>query len=237
VAATDALVLDGIERSFRQGQDRIEVLRGIDLTLAAGEVSALVGVSGAGKSTLLQIAGLLERPDAGEVVIAGERAARRDRPRTRLRRDAVGFVYQFHHLLPEFTARENVMLPCLLAGKSRAEARARAEELLGAVGLAERLAHHPGQLSGGEQQRVAIARALANAPGLVLADEPTGNLDEATAAHVFDGFLAVLRARGASALIATHDRRLARRLDRVYALAHGRLMPEPAPAVLEETAP
>jgi lipoprotein-releasing system ATP-binding protein len=234
---TDALVLDGIERSFKQGQDRIRVLKGIDLTLAAGEVSALVGVSGAGKSTLLQIAGLLERPDAGEVVIAGERAARRDRPRTRLRRDAVGFVYQFHHLLPEFTAAENVMLPGLLAGRSRAEARARAEELLGAVGLAERLLHHPGQLSGGEQQRVAIARALANAPGLVLADEPTGNLDEATAAHVFDGFLAVLRARGASALIATHDRRLARRLDRVYALAHGRLAPEPVPAALEETTP
>ena len=234
---TDALVLDGIERSFKQGPDRIRVLKGIDLTLAAGEVSALVGVSGAGKSTLLQIAGLLERPDAGEVVIAGERAARRDRPRTRLRRDAVGFVYQFHHLLPEFTAAENVMLPGLLAGRSRAEARARAEELLGAVGLAERLLHHPGQLSGGEQQRVAIARALANAPGLVLADEPTGNLDEATAAHVFDGFLAVLRARGASALIATHDRRLARRLDRVYALAHGRLAPEPVPAALEETAP
>jgi lipoprotein-releasing system ATP-binding protein len=237
VAATDALVLAGIERSFRQGQDRIEVLKGIDLTLDAGEVSALVGVSGAGKSTLLQIAGLLERPDAGEVVIAGERAARRDRPRTRLRRDAVGFVYQFHHLLPEFTAAENVMLPCLLAGRPRPEARARAEELLTAVGLAERLAHHPGQLSGGEQQRVAIARALANAPGLVLADEPTGNLDETTAAHVFDGFLKVLRARGASALIATHDRRLARRLDRVYVLAHGRLQPEAAPAALEETAP
>jgi lipoprotein-releasing system ATP-binding protein len=237
VAATDALVLDGIQRSFRQGQDRIEVLKGIDLGLAAGEVAALVGVSGAGKSTLLQIAGLLEHPDAGEVVIAGERAARRDRPRTRLRRDAVGFVYQFHHLLPEFTAAENVMLPCLLAGRPRAEARARAEELLGAVGLAERLAHHPGQLSGGEQQRVAIARALANAPGLVLADEPTGNLDEATAALVFDRFLDVLRARGASALIATHDRRLARRLDRVYVLAHGRLAPEPARAALEETAP
>jgi len=235
--ATDALVLDGITRGFKQGQTRIEVLKGIDLTLAAGEVSALVGVSGAGKSTLLQIAGLLERPDAGEVMIAGERAARRDRPRTRLRRDAVGFVYQFHHLLPEFTASENVMLPCLLAGKPRAEARARAEELLVAVGLAERLAHHPGQLSGGEQQRVAIARALANAPGLVLADEPTGNLDEATAAHVFDGFLDVLRARGASALIATHDPRLARRLDRVYALGHGRLAPEAVPAALEETAP
>ncbi|NBB69469.1 MAG: ATP-binding cassette domain-containing protein [Alphaproteobacteria bacterium] len=233
----DALVLDGVSRGFKQGPARIEVLKGIDLRLAAGEVAALVGVSGAGKSTLLQIAGLLERPDAGEVMIAGERAARRDRPRTRLRRDAVGFVYQFHHLLAEFTACENVMLPCLLAGSSRAAARARAEELLGAVGLAERLAHHPGQLSGGEQQRVAIARGLANAPGLVLADEPTGNLDEETAAHVFDGFLAVLRARGASALIATHDRRLARRLDRVYVLAHGRLAAEPAPAAAEETAP
>jgi lipoprotein-releasing system ATP-binding protein len=234
---TDALVLAGIERGFRQGQDRIDVLKGIDLRLRAGEVAALVGVSGAGKSTLLQIAGLLERPDAGEVIIAGERAARRDRPRTRLRRDAVGFVYQFHHLLAEFTAAENVMVPCLLAGTPRGRARARAEELLGAVGLAERLGHHPGQLSGGEQQRVAIARALANAPGLVLADEPTGNLDEATAAHVFDGFLQVLRARGASALVATHDRRLARRLDRVYVLAHGRLQPATAPAALEETAP
>ena len=233
-----ALVLTGITRGFKQGGTRIEVLKGIDLTLQAGEVAALVGVSGAGKSTLLQIAGLLERPEAGEVVIDGVRAARRDRPRTRLRRDAVGFVYQFHHLLPEFTALENVVLPLLLAGRPRAEARRRAAELLEAVGLAARLAHHPAQLSGGEQQRVAIARALANAPGLVLADEPTGNLDEETSAHVFDGFLAVLRARGAGALIATHDRRLARRLDRVYALAHGRLAPvgEAVPA-LEETAP
>jgi len=222
----DALVLDDIHRSFRQGGVRIEVLKGIDLTLRAGEIAALVGVSGAGKSPLLQIAGLLERPDAGEVVIGGVRAARRDRPRTRLRRDAVGFVYQFHHLLPEFTAAENVMLPLLLAGRERRSARARADELLAGVGLAERLAHHPGQLSGGEQQRVAIARALANEPGLVLADEPTGNLDEATATHVFDAFLGVLRERGASALIATHDRRLARRLDRVYTLAHGRLVAE-----------
>jgi lipoprotein-releasing system ATP-binding protein len=235
VAVTDALVLAGIKRSFAQGPTRIEVLKGIDLRLAPGEIAALVGVSGAGKSTLLQIAGLLERPDAGEVIIGGERAARRDRPRTRLRRDAVGFVYQFHHLLPEFTARENVMLPRLLAGRSKADARARAEELLGSVGLGERLGHHPGQLSGGEQQRVAIARALANAPGLVLADEPTGNLDEETAAHVFDGFSKVLKARGASALIATHDRRLARRLDRVYVLAHGALVAEDhAP---EDTAP
>lgn len=236
--AAPALVLTGITRGFKQGGTRIEVLKGIDLTLEAGEVAALVGVSGAGKSTLLQIAGLLERPEAGEVVIDGVRAARRDRPRTRLRRDAVGFVYQFHHLLPEFTALENVVLPLLLAGRPRAEARRRAAELLEAVGLAARLAHHPAQLSGGEQQRVAIARALANAPGLVLADEPTGNLDEETSAHVFDGFLAVLRARGAGALIATHDRRLARRLDRVYALAHGRLVPvgEAVPA-LEETAP
>lgn len=226
-----ALELEGIKRSFAQGGARIEVLKGIDLVVPGGQVAALVGVSGAGKSTLLQIAGLLEKPDAGDVTIGGERAPRRrDGSRTRLRREAVGFVYQFHHLLAEFTAQENVVLPQLIAGRSRREAEANAADLLAAVGLAERLRHHPSQLSGGEQQRVAIARALANGPRLVLADEPTGNLDEETAALVFDAFLGALRASGASALIATHDRRLARRLDRVYVLEHGGL----APAAVEE---
>jgi len=220
------LALAGVRRSFAQGGARIDVLKGVDLAVPPATTVALVGVSGAGKSTLLQIAGLLERPDAGEVRIKGEAApGRRDGARTRLRRDAVGFVYQFHHLLGEFTAVENVMLPLLLAGRPRPAARARAGELLAAVGLGARLDHHPSQLSGGEQQRVAIARALANAPALVLADEPTGNLDEATAEVVFAAFLTVLAENGASAVIATHDRRLARRLDRVYALEHGVVRP------------
>ncbi len=218
------LVLEGIQRSFVQAGDRIDVLRGVDLSVAAGEGVALVGVSGAGKSTLLQIAGLLERPDAGEVVIGGAcTSRRRDRARTQLRRDAIGFVYQFHHLLPEFTAIENVTLPQMLAGRTRHEAEGRARNLLAAVGLGDRLRHPPAKLSGGEQQRVAIARALANAPKLVLADEPTGNLDEGTAKIVFDAFIRALASSGAGAVIATHDRRLAARLDRIYSLERGRL--------------
>ncbi len=221
-----ALELGGIRRSFAQAGQRIEVLRGIDLQVEAGAAIGLIGVSGAGKSTLLHIAGLLEKPNAGDVRIAGEAApVRRDRARTRLRREAIGFVYQFHHLLSEFTALENVMLPLLIAGRPRREALDRAGELLAQVGLEERVSHHPAKLSGGEQQRVAVARALANQPRLVLADEPTGNLDEETAERVFDAFVAALRARSASAVIATHDRRLARRLDRVYALEHGVLTP------------
>jgi lipoprotein-releasing system ATP-binding protein len=213
-----------VRRSFVQGGARIDVLQGIDLALRPGELVALVGVSGAGKSTLLHISGLLERPDAGEVRIHGQPTVqRRDRGRTRLRRESIGFVYQFHHLLPEFGALENVVLPMLIAGRPRAEARVRATELLSAFGLAARLEHRPAQLSGGEQQRVAMARALANGPALVLADEPTGNLDEATAAQVFEAFRKVLQEADAAALIATHDRRLAARLDRVYELRQGRL--------------
>jgi lipoprotein-releasing system ATP-binding protein len=207
-----------------QAGARIDVLQGIDLEVRRGELVALVGVSGAGKSTLLHIAGLLERADAGEVRVVGEATAgRADRARTRLRRETIGFVYQFHHLLPEFTARENVVLPMRLAGMTKPAAEARAEDLLRGFGLGERLHHRPAQLSGGEQQRVAMARALANAPALVLADEPTGNLDEATARTVFDAFRTVLKQADAGALIATHDRRLAARLDRVLELRQGRL--------------
>ncbi|TVQ34754.1 MAG: ABC transporter ATP-binding protein [Geminicoccaceae bacterium] len=219
-----ALALEGVRRSFVQAGARIDVLQGIDLTVARGELVALVGVSGAGKSTLLHIAGLLERPDAGEVRILGEPTSnRRDAARTRLRRETIGFVYQFHHLLPEFGALENVVLPLRLAGVGQAEARARAGELLGGFGLEERLGHRPAQLSGGEQQRVAMARALANRPALVLADEPTGNLDEVTAATVFDTFRQALAEANAGALVATHDRRLAAKLDRCFELRQGRL--------------
>ena len=219
-----ALALEGVRRSFVQAGARIDVLQGIDLAVGRGELVALVGVSGAGKSTLLHIAGLLERPDAGEVRILGEPTfGRRDRGRTRLRRDTIGFVYQFHHLLPEFAAVENVVLPMRLANVAKTAAEARARELLAGFGLADRLHHRPAQLSGGEQQRVAMARALANRPALVLADEPTGNLDEATAASVFEAFRRVLKEADAGALIATHDRRLAATLDRVYELRQGRL--------------
>ncbi len=199
-------------------------MQGIDLEVRRGELVALVGVSGAGKSTLLHIAGLLERPDKGEVRILGEAtSSRRDRGRTRLRRETIGFVYQFHHLLPEFGALENVVLPLRLAGRTKAQATERARMLLEGFGLGARLHHRPTQLSGGEQQRVAMARALANAPALVLADEPTGNLDEGTAATVFAAFRQVLKEADAGAVVATHDRRLAATLDRVYELRQGHL--------------
>ncbi len=185
--ADPVLRLEAIRRAFRQGGDRLDVLRGIDLELEPRSLVALVGPSGSGKSTLLHIAGLLERPSEGDVIMEGKSCRRLpDRERTRLRRERIGFVYQFHHLLPDFTAQENVMMPQLLAGRPRAEARRRADELLAATGLADRASHRPGRLSGGEQQRVAIARALANRPVLVLADEPTGNLDPHTADGVFD---------------------------------------------------
>jgi len=214
--------LAGLTRSFAQGGVTIDVLRGVDLTIAPGEVVALLGPSGAGKSTLLQAVGLLEGGFGGGIAIAGEDAGRLDAAgRTRVRREALGFVYQFHHLLPDFTATENVMLAGLVAGRSRAEATARAEELLGALGLAARLRHRPSQLSGGEQQRVAVARALANHPVLVLADEPTGNLDEATAEKVLEELLRLVRQNGSAALIATHNERLARRMDRVVRLHDG----------------
>jgi lipoprotein-releasing system ATP-binding protein len=218
------LRLSGIRRLFRQGGVALEVLQGIDLALAPGTIAALVGPSGAGKSTLLHIAGLLERPSAGDVVIDGRPCGGlSDAERTRLRRERIGFVYQFHHLLPDFTALENVAMPQLVAGRSRYQARERAEALLGRLGLAARLQHRPARLSGGEQQRVAIARALANGPGLILADEPTGNLDPHTADEVFDILLGIVRETGTAALIATHNPELAARMDVTYRLMDGRL--------------
>jgi lipoprotein-releasing system ATP-binding protein len=218
------LRLEGIRRTFRQGGAELEVLKGADFALPAGRIVALVGPSGAGKSTLLHICGLLEPATGGEVLIDGRPTGRlSDAERTRMRRELIGFVYQFHHLLPDFTAEENVALPQLVAGQSRRTARARAAELLGRLGLTPRLTHRPGRLSGGEQQRVAIARALANAPRLILADEPTGNLDPATADRVFDELLAVVRDTHTAALIATHNPELASRMDEVWRLADGKL--------------
>lgn len=218
------LELRGIHRSFRQGDAVLDVLRGVDLALPAGTFAALVGPSGSGKSTLLHIAGLLEAPSAGEVRIDGRPCEKLpDRERTRLRRERIGFVYQFHHLLPDFSAEENVMMPQLLLGRARRQARQHARELLVMLGLEARLRHRPGRLSGGEQQRVAIARALANGPRLVLADEPTGNLDPHTAEEVFGLLLGVVRERGAAALVATHNHELARRCDRLFGLEDGHL--------------
>jgi lipoprotein-releasing system ATP-binding protein len=217
-----ALILDGIVRTFRQGERDLHILRGAGLRLAPGEVVALVGPSGAGKSTFLHIAGLLERPDGGEVTVAGEACGGlSDERRTALRRNAIGFVYQFHHLLPEFSALENVVVPQMIAGVARAKARVRGRELLGMVGLAERESHRPAKLSGGEQQRVAIARALANAPSVLIADEPTGNLDQETAERVFDLLLKLARETGVAALIATHNPDLAARMDRTLVLRNG----------------
>lgn len=216
------VALRNVTRSFEQGGTRIDVLRGVDLAVMPGEIVALLGPSGSGKSTMLQAVGLLEGGFGGEIEIAGTRADQSNsRARTELRRDHLGFVYQFHHLLPDFDARENVVLPQLVAGKSRAEADQRADELLTALGLAQRLTHRPSQLSGGEQQRVAVARALANRPKLVLADEPTGNLDETTADRVLEQFLQLVRGQGSAALIATHNERLAARMDRVVRLHDG----------------
>ncbi len=214
--------LAGLTRSFEQGGERIEVLRGVNLEVAPGEIVALLGPSGSGKSTLLQAVGLLEGGFGGEIDIAGVDASRLSADeRTALRRDRIGFVYQFHHLLPDFTALENVVLPQLVAGAPRGAAAERASELLTALGLAERLDHRPSQLSGGEQQRVAVARALANRPALVLADEPTGNLDERTSDRVLEQFLALVRGTGSAALVATHNERLAARMDRVVRLHDG----------------
>ena len=218
--------LAGVKRIFRQGGVELAVLNGVDLTLRPGEMVALVGPSGAGKSTLLHLAGLLERPSAGEVRIAGQECGSlSDEKRTLLRRATLGFVYQFHHLLPEFSALENVMIPQMIAGVARGAARDKAAGLLRRVGLGERLGHRPARLSGGEQQRVAIVRALANDPKILLADEPTGNLDHATAEDVMATLIEVTRATGLAALIATHNLDLARRLDRIVALEDGRLKP------------
>lgn len=213
-----------LRRSFIQGDVTIEVLRGVDMAVSKGEIVALLGPSGSGKSTLLQAVGLLEGGFSGSIRIAGREAAQlNEGDRTDLRRDALGFVYQFHHLLPDFDARENVMLPQLIRGSRAEESKARAEQLLGALGLAQRLDHRPSRLSGGEQQRVAVARALANRPPLVLADEPTGNLDEHTADAVLAQFLTLVREEGSAALVATHNERLAARMDRVVRLHEGRL--------------
>ncbi|MDV3456272.1 ABC transporter ATP-binding protein [Sphingomonas sp. HF-S4] len=214
----------GLKRSFKQGEAVIEVLRGVDLDIQPGEIVALLGPSGSGKSTLLQAFGLLEGGFEGSIRIAGKEAAKLPvGGRTEVRRDSLGFVYQFHHLLPDFSAIENVVLPQMIHGATRADADARAAELLTALGLAQRLTHRPNQLSGGEQQRVAVARALANRPALVLADEPTGNLDEATADRVFAEFLNLVRGEGSAALVATHNERLAERMDRVVRLHEGKL--------------
>jgi len=223
------LELRGVQRVYRTGAGELPVLRGADLTLKAGEIVAIMAPSGAGKSTLLHLAGLLEQPDGGSVLVAGRDAAGlNDAQRTAVRRDAIGFVYQFHHLLGEFTALENVVLPQLIAGKSRREAAVWARDLLEGFGLGGRLDHLPGKLSGGEQQRVAIARALANGPRILLADEPTGNLDVATAETVFAELLHIVRARGVAALIATHNPELAARMDRMVTLRDGKVVALPA---------
>jgi lipoprotein-releasing system ATP-binding protein len=222
---TAALHLIDIQRTYHQGGETLPVLRGASLTLEPGEIVALVGPSGAGKSTLLHVAGLLEKPDGGQVWLQGRDCGRMgDGERTAMRRNAIGFVYQFHHLLPEFTAVENVMLPQMIAGLSKSEARARAMELLAMVGLAKRASHRPAKLSGGEQQRVAIVRALANAPRVLIGDEPTGNLDHHTADDVMNALVAIVRNVGLGALIATHNLELARRMDRIVTLEDGVLV-------------
>lgn len=221
-----ALAIRGLRRSFSQGGETIHVLQGVDLDVRRGEIVALLGPSGSGKSTLLQAAGLLEGGWSGSLRIDGvDVKGLDDRGRTGIRRLSLGFVYQFHHLLPDFSALENVVLPQLVAGKGMAEARRRAADLLGALGLSARLSHRPSQLSGGEQQRVAVARALATRPVLVLADEPTGNLDEATAQKVLASFLDLVRHEGSAALVATHNRALAAQMDRIVELHEGQVQP------------
>ena len=220
-----ALQLVAVQRTYGSGETALPILTGANLQLNAGQAVALVAPSGAGKSTLLHLAGLLERPDAGEVFVAGQpTAALDDAGRTAIRRTEIGFVYQFHHLLPEFSAIENVTMPQLIRGQPNAVAQSRAEELLQFLGLGARLSHRPAELSGGEQQRVAIARAVANAPRLLMADEPTGNLDPQTAEHVFSTLLSIVRASGLAALIATHNLELAKRMDRRVTLRGGQVV-------------
>jgi len=231
-ATHTALRLDRLVRTYRQGSRVIEVLAGASADIHPGEAVALVGPSGAGKSTLLHIAGLLETPDSGHVVVGGrDCTGMGDHERTRVRRLEMGFIYQFHQLLPEFSALENVMIPQMIAGHGRRQAAVHADQLLGALGLAERVHHRPAELSGGEQQRTAIARALANHPRLILADEPTGNLDPHTADHVFEALIHLIRHTGVAALIATHNLDLARRMDRVLRLDDGILIEVPRSAI------
>ena len=219
------LGLAGIERTFRQGRNELKVLRGADLAVDAGEIVALVGPSGAGKSTLLHVAGLLEAPDSGSVHICGEDCGNfNDERRTTVRREKLGFVYQYHHLLPEFSALENLQVPQIIAGRAKAEARTRAREVLDWMGLGDRADHRPARLSGGEQQRVAIGRAIVGIPRLLLADEPTGNLDPDTSAEVFEVLLRLARSAGLAALIATHNADLAGRMDRIVRLRDGVLV-------------
>ncbi len=219
-----ALTLEAVERRYGRGETTVEVLTGASLTLWAGQSVALIAPSGAGKSTLLHLAGLLERPSAGEITVAGApTSTMSDDQRTALRRSQIGFVYQFHQLLPEFTALENLVLPQMIAGLERAEAAKRASELLAYLGLAKRASHRPAELSGGEQQRVAIARAVANSPRILLADEPTGNLDPKTAGHVFDTLASLVKATGLAALVATHNMELAARMDRRVTIREGRV--------------
>jgi lipoprotein-releasing system ATP-binding protein len=223
---SEVLRLDNVSRHYREGEKGdLEVFNNLSLSLRQGEIVALVGQSGSGKSSLLHMAGLLEAPSGGEIFISGRAASRlSDEERTAIRRNTIGFVYQAHHLLPEFDALENVILPQMIAGKSRADAAAEARRLLSMVGLGQRLTHRPAQLSGGEQQRVAIARALANKPRILLADEPTGNLDPRTSGGVFDSLIAIVRSEGLAALIATHNFELAKRMDRALVLNEGRLV-------------
>jgi lipoprotein-releasing system ATP-binding protein len=223
-ATQPALELRNVARSYGKGEARLDIFSGLSLSVYPGEIVALVGPSGSGKSSLLHIAGLLERPTAGEVLIAGQScAAIDDASRTRIRRIGIGFVYQFHHLLPEFSALENVVIPQLIAGAGKSAAVTRAGELLNRMGLGPRAGHRPGELSGGEQQRVAIARAIANRPLLLLADEPTGNLDPSTAIHVQDELMRLIREEGLAALVATHNLELAAGMSRVARLANGRI--------------
>ena len=224
MSKTMLLTAQNLEKTHRQGDESLTIFKDISLAIASGEIVALVGPSGAGKSTLLQMIGLLDKPTSGQILIDGRNvAALHDEDRTLLRRKKLGFVYQFHFLQPEFSALENVMMPLLISGVSKNEAKERSAQLLGQMGLGHRLDHRPARLSGGEQQRVAIARALANNPTILLADEPTGNLDPATSEHVFDMLITRVRSSGIGALIATHNLELARRMDRILTLQHGQL--------------
>ena len=227
--SSPVLSVRDVTRTYTTGRGDLTVLKGVDLDIHPGELVGLIGPSGSGKSSLLHAAGLLERPTSGQILIDGEDVGGLDeRARTRIRLSRIGFVYQFHHLLPEFDARDNVALPIRIAGKSQDQARTMAEEALAALGLAERVTHQPAQMSGGEQQRVALARALANKPRLLLADEPTGNLDPATSQTVFEALHALVKTTGVAALIATHNMELAGHMDRVFALKDGHLEERPA---------